>query len=296
MRGRVRRAGATALFAALVGANACGAAGQGADPTASQGASAPLAADPTPLAADPTPPGSLVAVRLRPALERLFQDPAQILEIGIRKPSSEVEKSRAELERFFKGAELTDLDVPFDDLEAAAAGRFSAVPVRFEGLTLVGLRIDRATFRLEDLEVDTEALEQRGEVRVRSLGAIRMKFRVGQQALDATTSSWRVRISRGRFSLSGLKRLLVLPLGVRADGLLRFTPEGQINFHDRSVTLNGLPLPGLFRRAVRKRINPVFDLAQYLGVAAEVIQVRFLTIRHLRRALELEAIARIDTL
>ncbi len=277
---------------------------------------------------------ALLSVRLRAALDRLFQAPEKILEIGIKAPPKEVEESRAELRRFFRGARLRSIDVPFPSAVAALAaassaaassaassvdpgpaegavpvdegphgpgipggpdrsGRFEAVEVEFEGLTLMKLRIDRAGFTLRGLEVDPEPLARRGELRILGLDSIDMRFRVEDKDLDLVSDGYRVTVTPGRFTITGKRKLLVLPIGFVASGLLRFTPRGQIHFHDRSLTLAGLPLPALFRRALRGRINPIFDMESYLGAAGEVVEIRFRDIRHLEGALELTAEAKV---
>lgn len=214
------------------------------------------------------------------ALRRLFQDPAQILEIGIRKPPKEVEKSRAELRRFFAGARLESIQIESSSAAQAIRGRFSRARVEFQGLTLMGLRLAAASFHMEELEVDPVLLLETGRLSVTGLAAIAMAFSVQAEALNAVTDSFHIRLPRGRFEISGRRKLLFLPLGFRATGRLNFTEEGQIHFHERDVRLGGLPLPGAFRSALRRRINPVFDLGKYLGSAKEVFAVRFQRIAH----------------
>lgn len=236
---------------------------------------------------------NLLLVRLRASLKRLFQEPEKILEIGIRKPPKELEESRRELRRFFAGATLEGVEVPFEGGDLAS-GRLGDVTATLTDLTLLGMNLDQAVFTLRGMEVDGARLLETGELQIRDLDSIRMGFRVTQEALNAVTSSYRIRVSPGRFQVSGKKKLLVLPVGFVAAGKLAFDEAGSIYFHDRSMTLMGLPLPGFFRSVLRKRINPIFDLEGYLGVAGEVLRVEFLGIRHGRGFLTLEAIARVD--
>jgi hypothetical protein len=239
--------------------------------------------------------GALLRVRLRGALRRLFQEPEKILEIGIRQPPKELAQSRAELRRFFLGSQIVELEIPDPpQREEATTGRFSRVLVALEGLTLLGMDIEAARFTLEGLEVDQELLLEQGELQVRRLRSIHMAFRVTDTALNEMTEDFHVEVSPGRFLVRGRRKILVLPIGFRAAGRLRFTPKGEIYFHDHSMSLGGLPLPGLFRRALRHRINPLFDLQGYLGVAEEVFRVDFLEIRHQRGALVLEACAEVE--
>lgn len=239
-------------------------------------------------------PTRVVEGALVRALEGLFQDPAKILEIGIRKPPSEVDRSRAELRRFFSGARLSRIEVAPGALTEAMHGRFARVEVDFEGLTLMGLRLARATFRLEELVVDPVQLVETGALEVRALAAIGMAFAVQAEALNAVTSTYHVSLPRGRFEISGRRKLLILPVGFRASGRLDFTEAGQIHFLERDIRLGGLPLPGLFRRELRRRINPIFDLGRYLGSAAEVFRVRFQDIAHRAGELVLTARAEVD--
>ena len=231
---------------------------------------------------------------LADSLRRLFREPGKILEIGIRKPPKELEKSRAELRRFFAGAQVDAIEVAEGASAQAIRGRFPRVRVDFRDLTLMGLRLARARFHLVDLEVDPVRLMDAGELTVRRLGAIGMAFSVDADALNAVTSSFHIRLPRGRFEISGRRKLLVLPMGFKATGRLNFTEEGQIHFRERDIRLGGLPLPGLFRRALRRRINPVFDLGKYLGSAAEVFRVRFQQIAHRAGELVLTARAEVD--
>lgn len=258
-------------------------------------AAAAAAAAPTPKAPGnpPVPVALAPAARLRDAvagaLRDLFADPAKILEVGIRKPPKEVEKSRAELRRFFAGSRLTRLAVPGAGPAAAIRGRFGPVDATLEGLTLMGLRLARADFELEGLRVDPRPLLAGGDLRILDLAAIGMRFKVEAGALNAVTDAFAISLPPGRFVVRGRRKLVVLPLGFEATGRLRFTPAGQILFRERDIRLGGLPLPGFFRRALRKRINPIFDLAKYLGVAAEVFTVRFEDILHRAGYLELTA-------
>jgi hypothetical protein len=258
------------------------------------------------LAATPgrTEVGSQGAVALAPtqvledaltgSLERLFADPGKILEIGIRQPPRELEKSRAELRRFFSGARLQGIEVGENDSAQAIRGYFPEVQVDFQGLTLMGLRLETARFHLRALRVDPVRLLDAGELEVRGLQEIGMAFSVGAAALNKVTDTYRIRLPRGRFEISGRRKLLILPMGFKASGRLDFTEAGQINFLDRDIRLGGLPLPSMFRRALRRRINPVFDLGKYLGSAAEVFRVRFEHIAHRPGELVLTARAEVD--
>lgn len=237
---------------------------------------------------------AVLDLRLEWALRRLFREPEKILEIGIRQPPRELEKSRRELRRFFRGTEVTGLEARAPSVSEALRGHFPRVRVELEGLTLLGMAIARARFTLEGLEVDPELLLRGGQLRVTGLTSVHMAFEVEQGALDAMSEDFKVEVSRGRFLVRGQRKLLLLPIGFRAAGRLAFTPEGQIFFHDRSMSLAGLPLPGIFRKALRRRLNPLFDLRGYLGVAEEVFRVRFLQIDHLPGALRLEARAEVE--
>lgn len=233
-------------------------------------------------------------LRLKRALHRLFEEPEKILEIGIRQPPRELEKSRQELQRFFRGTEVRDLEVPDPGDASAAEGSFPSVSADLEGLTLLGMRIQGARFVLEGLGVDPLRLLEAGELRIIRLGSIFMSFLVEQEALNEMTEDFQVSVEEGTFVVRGRRKILILPVGFRAAGRLAFTEAGEIFFHDQSMSLGGLPLPGFFRSALRRRINPIFDLHGYLGVAEEVFRVRFLEIEHLDGALRLSARAEVD--
>lgn len=231
----------------------------------------------------------ILTLRLQNSLRLLLREPERILEVGLKQPPKELEATRAELRRLFAGSRVTALQVAPRAPEAVAAGRFGDVRVDLADLTLMGLRLSQAHFTLEGLVVDPGRLLGDGQLAVQALDSIGMAFRVEEQALQGMSDAYRISVYPGRFVVRGRRRLLVLPLGFRASGRLDFDEVGRILFFDRSMSLNGLPLPGLFRSALRRHINPIFDLQSYLGTAAAVVSIRFLGIAHLPGALELTA-------
>lgn len=234
-----------------------------------------------------------LTLRLEAGLRQVFRRPESLLEIGIKPPPSEVGRSKAELRRFFRGANLVELAFPGGMSPAAGLGFFPRVRLGFSNLSILGLKLKAAELSLRGLKVDRDRLAE-SQIRIQALDSIGMRYQIEEEALNQMTTHFRIGLGAGSFSVRGLKRLLILPVGYQAEGSLRFDPTGKIYFEDRSMRLNGLPLPGIFRRALRRQINPVFDLGAYLGVAKEVFEVEFQKIEHHAGHLILEADAKVE--
>jgi hypothetical protein len=102
-----------------------------------------------------------------------------------------------------------------------------------------------------------------------------LSVRVTEPDLNRAAGLYRIDLSPGDFAVSGKAGVLFVRAGFRLHGTLAPTPENQLVFAPRALSYGGVPIPRPVWASAVKRLNPVFDMARFLGSARAGLDVRF---------------------
>lgn len=218
----------------------------------------------------------LVVLRaLRQAVRRLVADPATILDCGVGPLPGDQSRNLRALRRAFGSATCESVDVhPFDGA-AVARGRLPGLTILVRDLRMPGVAVDRFELRLSDVVVDLERLMTRGTLRLVGLGPVAFTAALEARRLAALVpAGWHLRVDEGGLVLEGRERLLWFPTAVRIEGGLEVEGGGRILFRTRRLNVGNLPFMALLRGRVTRRLNPLFDLDEYLGTGPGPLSLR----------------------
>lgn len=218
----------------------------------------------------------LVVLRhLRQAVRRLIADPATILDCGVGPLPGDQSRNLRALRRAFGPATCESVEVHPFDAAAVARGRLPGLTIVVRDLRMPGVPVDRFELRLSDVVVDLERLMTRGTLGLVGLGPVAFTAAVEARRLAALVpGGWHLRVDGGGLVLEGRERLLWFPTMVRIEGGLEVVGGSRILFRTRRLNVGNLPFMDLLRGRVTRRLNPLFDLDEYLGTGPGPLTLR----------------------
>ena len=103
----------------------------------------------------------------------------------------------------------------------------------------------------------------------------RMSAKVLEDDLNKVSPAYRLELKHDDFAVSGRAGVLFIRAGYRMHGTLAATPENQLVFRPRSLSYGILPIPRALYASQVRRLNPLFDMARFLGSTRGGFDLRF---------------------
>jgi hypothetical protein len=211
------------------------------------------------------------AARLEAAVRAAFAQPEKLYKvIPLTMPPDEEAKTLRALRFLFRNARVDEVITR----DVTDAGRVGFLKVRVRDVDVFGLRVDEMCVEAEDFPVDVKALEA-GDLRVIGDARSRMSARVLEEDVNRVSPAYRIELADGDFAVSGRAGVLFIRAGYRLHGTLVATPENTLVFRPKSLSYGILPVPRAFYMSAVRRLNPVFDMARFLGSARSGFDLKF---------------------
>lgn len=225
-----------------------------------------------PAAASPVLPAAQVEAKLRQAILDLFATPRKLLTVvPLDLPPEEMRKTLYAMDVLFRPARIAELTLE----RVGADGKVGLLRLRITDINVFGLRVDETVLVAEDFTIDVAKLDQAGEVVLTSDARAHMSARVLEADLNRVSPAYKMELFHDDFAVSGRAGVLFIRAGYRLHGTLVATPENQLVFRPKSLSYGFLPIPrALYDRQVRK-LNPLFDMARFLGLTRGAFDLRF---------------------
>lgn len=212
-----------------------------------------------------------VRVRLESAVRALFADPVKLYKvIPLALPADDEAKTLKALVVLFRNVRVDEVTAR----GVSADGRVGMLRVRVSNVDVYGLRVDEMMVEAEDFAVDRAAL-MAGDVRVAGDARARMGARVLEDDLNRVSPSYKLELGDGDFAVSGRAGVLFIRAGYRLHGTLAATPENTLVFRPKSLSYGILPVPRPLYASTVRKLNPLFDMARFLGTARSGFDLRF---------------------
>lgn len=213
-----------------------------------------------------------VEAKLRQAILDLFATPRKLLTVvPLDLPPAEMAKTLYAMDVLFRPAKIAELTLE----RVGADGKVGLLRLRITDINVFGLRVEETVLTAEDFAVDVAKLEAAGEVILTGDARAKMSARVLEADLNKVSPAYKMEIEHDDFAVSGRAGVLFIRAGYRLHGSLHATPENQLVFRPKSLSYGILPIPrALYDRQVRK-LNPLFDMARFLGLTRGAFDLRF---------------------
>lgn len=220
---------------------------------------------------DPSPrPSQLRLQAARTALSDATSD--SIAEIAYRNPERLYKTIRETLAQYIENPESLEMKIRFGDRLERLTGRIDRVEVKLEKARVKGLEVQRGFIVLEDAVLDLPRLIEEKKFRFREKGKTEFYFEVDEDAINSLLDkkgaklkvrNAKLRLENDRIAFSGKVRFLFFNNHVSLHGSMFARNETEIHFVPQKLRLDFLPVPGMLLGAIRRKINPVADLADF---------------------------------
>ena len=213
-----------------------------------------------------------VEARLRQAVLDLFAQPERMFHVVPLKMSAEEERKTVWAMRIlFRPAKIEELTLT----GVTASGHVKALHIVIRDIDVFGLHVERTQLDAEDFDVDLPRLLGPGEIGLAGDARTRMSARVTEADLNRVSPQYKMELRHDDFAVSGRAGMLFIRAGYRLHGSLFANADNQLIFRPKSLSYGFLPIPrALYASQVRK-INPVFDMARFLGCTRGGFDLRF---------------------
>lgn len=219
----------------------------------------------------PAADAEAVRLRLESAVRALFARPVKLYEvIPLALPPDDRTKTLKALAFLFRNARVDEVTAR----DVGADGRVGWLRVRVSNVDVYGLRVDEMTVEAEGFAVDRAALTA-GDVRVVGDARAKMGARVLEEDINRVSPAYRLEFGDGDFAVSGRAGVLFIRAGYRLHGTLVATPENTLLFRPKSLSYGILPVPRPLYASSVRRLNPLFDMARFLGTARSGFDLKF---------------------
>ena len=225
-----------------------------------------------PVCAAPALDALQLEARLRQGVVQCFREPERLLDIvPLHMPPDEDAKTCRAMPVLFGHVKIEELVIG----GVTAAGHVDRLRVKVSNIDLFGFRIDTVTVALDDFTVDLARLLDKDELGIISDARAKMSVRVLEADLNRVSPQYRMDLRHDDFAVSGRAGVMFIRAGYRLHGNLVVTPENQVVFHPKSLSYGILPIPKALYAAQVRRINPIFDMARFLGTTRGGFDLHF---------------------
>lgn len=228
-----------------------------------------------PTASAPVVPAAQVEAKLRQAILDLFATPQRLLSVvPLTLPPDELRKTLYAMDVLFRPAKIAALTLR----GVTSDGKVAYLELRITDINVFGLRVDETVLIAEDFRIDVQKL-QSNEVVLTGDAKAKMSARVLEADLNRVSPAYKMEIEHDDFAVSGRAGFMFIRAGYRLHGNLLVTPENSLIFRPKSLSYGILPIPrALYDRQVRK-LNPLFDMARFLGTTRGAFDLKFDTVQ-----------------
>ena len=209
--------------------------------------------------------------QLRVGVQNLFREPERLLTvIPFVLPPDEERKTLYAMHILFRNCRIEKIELA----GVTAAGHVGKLAVRVRNIDVFGLRVDDLTLEAQEFDVDLPKLAL-GSVVVISDAKARMASRVLEADLNKVSPAYQLELKHDDFAVAGRTGVLFIRAGYRLHGTLVTNPENQIIFRPKSLSYGFLPIPKALYASQVRRINPLFDMARFLGLCRGNFDMKF---------------------
>lgn len=219
----------------------------------------------------PAPTAGPVQVQLERAIRALFATPRSLLKVV------PLHLSPGEEARTLRAMDVLFLPARIEELTLAgvtASGHVDTLRLRLRDVNVFGLRVREIKLVAEDFTVDLARLHA-GAVALTGDARTRMSALLLEEDLNRVSPAYRLELRPDDFAVSGRAGVLFIRAGYCLHGRLAATPENQLVFRPRSLSYGILPIPLALYAAQVRRLNPLFDMARFLGQTRGGFDLRF---------------------
>lgn len=222
------------------------------------------------------PATGVVEGLIRTGILDLFAHPDRMLEVfPVQLSKTDEERTRYALNRLFKPCRVEELALS----GVTAKGRVDRIMIRVRNVDVFGLRVDAMTLELRGAKIDPDELVRDKRLKGQGQADVALSVTARDEDLTRASRDFKVEIRPGDFVLSGKAGVLFIRAGYRLHGTLLATPKNQLVFHPRSLVYGIVPVPRPVFAPVVRRVNPIFDMARFLGPAKSTLDIAFRTVR-----------------
>lgn len=203
-----------------------------------------------------------VESRLRQAVIDTFGTPRRLYTvIPLELPPDEERKTLFAMDVLFRPAKIEALELR----NVTERGHVGSLTVRVRDINVFGLKVDYLELVAEDFDIDLPRLNMKGEVGLAGDARVKMTGRVLEADLNRVSPNYKLELKPDDFAVSGRAGVLFIRAGYRMHGTIVATPDNQLVFTPRSLSYGFLPIPKALYAAQVRRVNPIFDMARFLG-------------------------------
>ena len=225
-----------------------------------------------PTAAAPVLPAAQVEARLRQGILDLFATPQKLLSVvPLELPPDEMRKTLFAMDVLFRPARIEELTLQ----GVTSAGHVASMRLVLRNIDVFGLRVDQCILVAEDFAVDLALLTVKGQVLLTGDAHAKMSARVTEADLNRVSPAYRMEIGHDDFAVSGRAGVLFIRAGYNLHGSVHTTPDNTLVFRPKSLSYGILPIPHALYASQVRRINPIFDMARFLGLTRGAFDLHF---------------------
>jgi hypothetical protein len=191
--------------------------------------------------------------------------------IGMKLPPEEDRKTRNALIVLFRRAKIEELAIT----GATPTGHVERLRIRLRDIDVYGLRVDAMEAELKGIDLDVPELIDHKNLRFTRECQTHFAVRMLQDDLCRASPNYQFELRKNDIGISGKTGFLFIKAGVHVHGNVVPTPANQLIFRPSGVTYGFLPVPKLFYNSSVQKLNPLFDMARFLGSAKCGLDVKF---------------------